>query len=72
MPTETRLSLFDSLVADLEKADRVIGVLMAHLNCGFHMPADARLKRVADDLDMRGLGDHEKTRHELLQEMPQW
>jgi hypothetical protein len=59
------------LATELEKAANVIAVLMAHINCGFHMQAGERVQRAVDDLTVRGLADHEKTRAELLREVYQ-
>lgn len=59
-----RMELAGSLAAELEKADKVIAVIMAHFS---KSPAD-RLRLIAD-LEARGIGDHEKTRAALIQEV---
>ena len=59
--------LVKDLETELEKAHRVIEVMMAHfrsLPSGFIR--EYTLTRLAEDLEVRGLGDHDETRAAVL------
>ncbi len=63
------LQLKQDLANQLADADKVIGVLMAHLSSGHAITPKERVERALEDLKMIGLDNHEVERRALLREV---
>jgi len=59
---ENNIDLADNILFELEKADKIIGVLMAHI--GYLSEYDK--KGLERDLAARGFSDHTETRRAVL------
>ncbi len=59
---ENNIDLADNVLFELERADKIIGVLMAHI--GYLSEYDK--KGLERDLAARGFGDHTETRRAVL------